>query len=214
MENRGGAGGKALIIATLQGEKLRTRTTKMINPKPTEVLEREHHYIQQVVASLLLLADELEKGEAVPAKTLADIMEFLRTFADRCHHGKEEACLFPLLEQKGVPPQGCPLGVLKKEHDAGRSLVAQLAILSDRYTKDGSDKELLRTSLLSLAELYGGHIWKEDYLLFPMTNKILSAEEQDQLTKLFNDIDSSIGPNVQQRFEELADNLRRRAFHE
>ena len=35
----------------------------MNNPKPTEVLEREHHYIQQVVASLLLFADELEKGE-------------------------------------------------------------------------------------------------------------------------------------------------------
>jgi hypothetical protein len=30
----------------------------MSNPKPTEVLEREHHYIQQVVASLLLLAED------------------------------------------------------------------------------------------------------------------------------------------------------------
>ncbi len=186
----------------------------MSHPKPTEVLEREHHYIQQVVASLLLLAEELEKGESVPAETLADTLEFLRTFADQCHHGKEEACLFPLLELKGVPPQGCPLGVLKKEHDAGRSLVAQLAIVSDRYTKDGSDKELLRTSLLSIAELYGGHIWKEDYLLFPMTNKVLSAEEQDQLTKQFNDIESSIGPDIQRRFEELANDLQRRAFHE
>ena len=186
----------------------------MSDPKPTEVLEREHHYIQQVVASLLLLAEELEKGEAVPAETLADTLEFLRTFADRCHHGKEEACLFPLLEQKGVPPQGCPLGVLKKEHDAGRHLVAQFATVSGSYIKDGSDKELLRTTLLSLAELYGGHIWKEDYLLFPMTNKVLSAEEQDQLTRQFNDIESGIGPDVQQRFEELAEKLNRRAFHE
>jgi hemerythrin-like domain-containing protein len=186
----------------------------MSNPKPTEVLEREHHYIQQVVASLLLFAEELEKGEAVPAETLADTMEFLSTFADRCHHGKEEAFLFPLLEQKGVPPQGCPLGVLKKEHVAGRSLVAQFATVSGSYTKDGSEKELLRTTLLSLAELYGGHMWKEDYLLFPMANKILSAEEQDQLTKQFNEVDSSIGPDVQQRFEELAGKLQRRAFHE
>ena len=98
----------------------------MSNPKPTEVLEREHHYIQQVGASLLLLAEELEKGEAVPAETLADTLEFLRTFADRCHHGKEEAFLFPLLEQKGVPPQGCPLGVLKKEHVAVRRNCCEL----------------------------------------------------------------------------------------
>ena len=186
----------------------------MSNPKPTEVLEREHRYIQQVIASLLLLAEDLEKGETVPAETLADTMEFLGTFADRCHHGKEEACLFPLLEQKGVPPQGCPLGVLKKEHDAGRHLVAQFATVSGRYTKDGSEKELLRTTLLSLAELYGGHIWKEDYLLFPMTNKILSSEEQDLLTRQFNDIESSIGPDVQQRFEELAEKLQRHVFQE
>ena len=186
----------------------------MSSPKPTEALEREHHYIQQVVASLLLFAEELEKGEAVPAETLADTLEFLRTFADRCHHGKEEAFLFPLLERKGVPPQGCPLGVLKKEHAAGRSLVAQFATVSGSYTKDGSEKELLRTTLLSLAELYGGHMWKEDYLLFPMANKILSAEEQDLLTKQFNEVESSIGPDVQQRFEELAGKLQRRAFHE
>jgi hemerythrin-like domain-containing protein len=186
----------------------------MANLKPTEVLEREHHFIQQVVASLLLLAEELEKGALVSPETLADVLEFLRTFADRCHHGKEETYLFPLLEQKGVPSQGCPLGVLKKEHDSGRSLVAQLATVSGNYVKDGSEKELLRTTLRSLAELYGGHIWKEDYLLFPMTNKLLSRDEQDRLAKQFNDVESSIGPNVQQRFEELAGKLQRRAFHE
>jgi hemerythrin-like domain-containing protein len=86
---------------------------KMSNPKPTEVLEREHHYIQQVVASLMLLAEELEKGEAVPAETLADTMEFLRTFADRCHHGKEEAFLFPLLDQRRAAP-GLPAWCLEE----------------------------------------------------------------------------------------------------
>ncbi len=182
--------------------------------KPTEMLEREHHYIQQVVASLVLLAEELDKGEAVPAETLADTLEFLRTFADRCHHGKEEACLFPFLELKGVPPQGCPLGVLKKEHDAGRRLVEQFATVSGKYANGGSETELLRTTLLSMAELYGGHIWKEDYLLFPMTNKLLSTEEQEQLAIQFSEVEASIGPDVQQRFEELAEKLQRRAFHE
>ena len=165
--------------------------------KPTEVLEREHHFIQQVFASLLLLAEELERGAPVPPETLTGTLEFLRTFADRCHHGKEEVYLFPLLEQKGVPPQGCPLGVLKKEHGSSRSLVAKLAGVSSKYATDGSERDSLQTTLRSLAELYGGHIWKEDCLLFPMTNKLLSSEEQDQLAKQFNDVESSIGPSVQ-----------------
>ena len=38
----------------------------MADSKPTEALERENHFIQQVVASFLLMAEELEKGEAVP----------------------------------------------------------------------------------------------------------------------------------------------------
>lgn len=72
----------------------------MGDSKPTEALEREHHFIQQVVASFLLMAEELQRGEPVPAETLTDTLEFLRTFADQCHHAKEETYLFPLLEQK------------------------------------------------------------------------------------------------------------------
>ncbi len=69
--------------------------------RPTDALEQEHRIIQRVVGAMAALADEVEKGKVIPPEVVQDLLEFLRTFADRCHHGKEEACLFPMLERKG-----------------------------------------------------------------------------------------------------------------
>jgi hemerythrin-like domain-containing protein len=182
--------------------------------KPTEVLEREHRFIMHVAACMVLLAEDLGKGQEISTATLADILEFLRTFADQCHHGKEEDYLFRILEKKGVPAKGCPLGVLKMEHDQARSLVAQFATLSAQYAKDGSEREALQTTLLRLVELYKGHIWKEDYLLFPMTNKVLSTKEQETLTEQFEQMDLRMGTDVSNGFEELAAKLQREVMHE
>ncbi len=88
----------------------------MMEKKPTEMLEAEHHVIQKVVGAMAVLGQEVE------AKTLQGIVEFMRTFADKCHHGKEEIHLFPALERKGVPARGCPVGALLHEHQQGRAL--------------------------------------------------------------------------------------------
>jgi len=79
---------------------------------PTERLEWEHHCIQKVVGAMAPLAETLEKGGSVDVETLRGIIAFMRTYADKCHHGKEEKHLFSRLEEKGVPINGCPLGIL------------------------------------------------------------------------------------------------------
>ena len=72
---------------------------------------------------MAVLAEALENGQAVEAQILQQIVEFMQNFADKCHHGKEETHLFPMLEGKGVAMRGCPLGVLLHEHEKGRALV-------------------------------------------------------------------------------------------
>ena len=46
---------------------------------------------------------------AVEPETLQQVVAFMRNYADKCHHGKEEAELFPFLERRGVPMRGCPI---------------------------------------------------------------------------------------------------------
>jgi hemerythrin-like domain-containing protein len=178
---------------------------------PTDMLEEEHVVIQRVVGLMAVLIQAVEAGRPVDGQVLADIVDFMRTFADRCHHGKEEVHLFPLLEAKGVPMQGCPLGALTAEHLQGRSLVRQLEQAAQAYAAGTPDaQEALAQTLHSLAELYPGHIWKEDYLLFPMTNKILSPEEQASLYERFQAVDREMGEDVYHRFDQLAAKLAER----
>jgi hemerythrin-like domain-containing protein len=180
--------------------------------KPTKVLEEEHHFIQKVIGAMAVLAETLEAGKEVEGKTLRDIVEFMRTFADKCHHGKEETHLFPALEKKGVPMRGCPLGALIAEHEKGRALVSDLAKAAEAHTTEiPLARESLVKSLRALTDLYPNHIWKEEYLAFPMADKILSPEEQRDLSEKFEIVEKEIGVDVHQRFEKFAVELERKA---
>lgn len=180
---------------------------------PAGVLETEHRYIQKVVGVIALHVDAIESGQALDLGLLAEVVEFMRAYADQCHHGKEEALLFPALEQKGVPPQGCPLGALKHEHVAGRALVTELATSVTGF-RAGADAptEALAKCLHGLVALYPNHIWKEEYLLFPMTGKVLTDPEQSWLAAEFDKVDAAFGVERLRRFEAWADALAARAL--
>jgi len=89
-------------------------------------MEAEHRNIETVVKALGDLAVTIEKGQRAEVALLETAVEFFRTYADKLHHGKEEALFFPMLVKRGVPPQGCPIGGLNHEHEKGRALVGSL----------------------------------------------------------------------------------------
>jgi hemerythrin-like domain-containing protein len=64
-------------------------------------------------------------------------VDFVRNFADRCHHAKEEENLFPRMEARGVPRDGGPIGVMLFEHEEGRAYVRAIAGAIDDYEADG-----------------------------------------------------------------------------
>jgi hemerythrin-like domain-containing protein len=178
---------------------------------PTDILEAEHRVIEKVVAVAAVLVDTLETGGAVESETLQQVVAFMRTYADKCHHGKEEAELFPLLGSRGVPMRGCPISALTGEHAQGRALVTALSDAAAAYAAgDVKAGEALLTSLRGITSLYPNHIWKEDYLLFPMTNKVLSQEDQQELQARFEKVEEAMGHGMHEHFEQVAADLERR----
>ena len=81
----------------------------MNEKSPTEQLEDEHRVIMKVVDAMAVMAGALEDGKHVAVHTLQAAATFMGAYADKCHHGKEEGHLFPLLQARGVPATGCPL---------------------------------------------------------------------------------------------------------
>src|SRR3972149_9067192 len=98
----------------------------------TENLQQEHRVIERVLHSLETAAKKLEEGKSVSPDTFDKFVDFIRNFADSCHHGKEEENLFPVLEKFGVPKEG-PIGVMLLEHDQGRSFVKGLSEAVGKY---------------------------------------------------------------------------------
>jgi len=182
----------------------------------TEILDHEHRSILKIIGVMGLLAEALKAGKQVSADTLQHLVEFMRAFAGHCHHGKEEKYLFPLLIQKGVPIHGCPMEILIKEHEEGTQLTERLEKTAQDYTKGkvGAAEELVKV-FNGFMQIYPGHIFRESYLLFPMTNKILSDREQRELATHFKQVEDEMGRDIHRRFEEMAQMLeeKTRAVH-
>jgi len=183
----------------------------MSAPTPVEMLEAEHRVIQRMVAGMSVLADQIESGEEVDVSLLESIVDFLRSFADRCHHGKEEALLFPALVRRGVPSHGCPIGGLTMEHQKGRVMVGELADAVRGYAAgEPPVRENLVRSLRALVAFYPNHIWKEDYLLFPLAGKVLTPEDQQELMNKFETVERELGIEGHEGFDKVATELERK----
>ena len=179
--------------------------------KATEALEREHKVIQRAVAIMAQLVEQLEMRHSVRPDILRDLLQFMRVFGDQCHHGKEESYLFPYLESKGVPSTGCPLSALKGEHAKSRQLMDELDAATAAYISEPDKGRLTLVDVLqSLVSLYPAHIWKEDYLLFPMADKILSQGDHELLLEQFEKAEEVLGTDAHHSFEALAEDLARR----
>lgn len=78
--------------------------------KPIEELRAEHEGILTVLRIMGKICERVSSGKPVPWEHMEGIVEFLRVFADQCHHGKEEDVLFPALERAGIAREGGPIG--------------------------------------------------------------------------------------------------------
>jgi hemerythrin-like domain-containing protein len=178
--------------------------------KATDTLREEHEAILEMLDVAEETARNLHRRHPVPPETLSGLLEFLCTFADRCHHGKEEEHLFPLLERKGVPRSGGPVGVMLSEHEQGRALIRQMSDAAAGYAA-GQTAAGLRwaDAALVYVELLRAHIAKENNILFVMADRLLTGTEHEELSEAFERVEQErLGPGTHQRMHVLMSRLR------
>jgi hemerythrin-like domain-containing protein len=160
--------------------------------KPTDILKDEHRSIERLLDVLETSVSRAKSGEPIPAQLFRDALHFTRMFTDGCHHRKEETILFPAMEQKGVPREGGPIGVMLEEHDAGRAHVRVMENAVHRYeTHETGAAEDLANHVSGFVVLLREHIKKEDNVLFMMADQHLSEADQRRLSQEFQDAESS-----------------------
>jgi hemerythrin-like domain-containing protein len=148
----------------------------------TDILMQEHRIIEQVLAALEGMARLAEQEHQLDAGHARQAVAFIRGYADKFHHAKEEDLLFVEMETAGMPRQGGPLAVMLHEHDVGRALIGRVANAIEQLAV-GDHKALssFADSAVQFTTLLRGHIQKEDHILYPMADDVLSQASKDGL---------------------------------
>jgi len=177
----------------------------------TESLREDHRVIERMLAVLEAAATQLKAGEPVPAGLFREAVDFVRNFADKWHHGKEEANLFPRMEERGVPRADGPLAVMLHEHVMGRDYIAAIDDAIEDYEQgDEASGRHIEENLRGYAELLRDHIWNEENVLFPMADQVLSEEDQQALEQGFKQVaDEVMGPGVLERDHDMLERAER-----
>lgn len=177
--------------------------------KPTEILRNEHEAILLMLSILERVADKLDAKEFVKVSHLEKILEFIKVFADRCHHAKEEKGLFKALIDSGFPKEGGPIEVMLSEHDQGRSYVKGLSSGIVKYkTGEPTASSLIADNARNYVGLLRDHIDKENDILYPIADMHIPEEKQKSLVKEFDRIEKEeVGAGKHDEFHRLLGNL-------
>lgn len=173
--------------------------------KATEVLMQEHRVIERVLG----VTEKLVGAGNASTELWGKAVDFIRNFADKCHHLKEEELLFPAMEEKGVPIEGGPIGVMLEEHVEGRAYVKAMAgalSLMEREAEAG--KRDLFENAMAYVRLLREHIGKEDEILFVMADQALTEDEQRGLLRRFEEHEAKeMGTEVHAQYLKIAQEL-------
>jgi hemerythrin-like domain-containing protein len=152
---------------------------------PIGPLMIEHRLIERMITVMAGKLQRIqEQGEADP-RFIETAVNFIRIYADACHHGKEEKILFRDLQKKDLKPADRQLmDELIEDHKLGRKLTGQLVEAKTRYEKgDNAAIMTIVNTIQQLVNFYPKHIEKEDKLFFKSAMEYLSKAEKDAMLK-------------------------------
>lgn len=152
--------------------------------QPTALLREEHDIITRALGILERQARSLDGGNPAARERIAALAEFIREFADRRHHGKEEDVLFAAMVDAGMPRHVGPIGMMLAEHDQGRGYVKAMESPDDRVAAKAAR---------DYATLLSSHIQKENGILFPMAEEVLPPEVRERVAHRFAELEDAAG---------------------
>jgi len=173
---------------------------------PVGPLMIEHRLIERMIS---LLAQHVKTQSSPAALDLSLIekgVDFLRSYADRCHHGKEENILFAALGAKPLTlDEKRILDELMEEHTIARSSVRALAAAGEqaRQGNPAAFQDIVEI-VGKIADLYPAHIEKEDKHFFVPIMRYFTKEEQEAMLRQFDAFDRQL---IHEKYRSLVENL-------
>ncbi len=151
----------------------------------------EHRLIERMIAFIRTAAETIERTGQTDPSIIDSAVDFIRTYADATHHGKEEEMYFKVLAGKQMTAEDRRLmEELVQEHVFGRQVTRDLVAANARHRKgDEAALPVIIDKLRTIAGFYPTHIEKEDKNFFPAAQRYLSRSEDQALLSDFREFD-------------------------
>lgn len=177
--------------------------------EPRGPLMIEHRLIMRMLAVIEKEADKIDKDNVINRPCIDIAVDFIKTYADRTHHGKEEDILFRKLEKKELSK--VDIGIMNElvqEHAFGRITTADLSKFTDAYQNgDAEAVQLISVALRKFIDFFPKHIEKEEKIFFPLAMEYLSEVEQQAMLDEFWEFDRKL---IHEKYSSVVDSLENR----
>jgi len=146
---------------------------------PMKALVEEHRHIKRFLAVLPAVLDRFDARSEADRALVRDGLDFIRSYADRFHHAKEEDILFACFD-----PGLDILKAMREDHERGRAHVRAAGEALARCDGEG-----VTANLHGYAGVLAEHIRKEDEILYPWMDRNLSMRRVGELFARFLAVD-------------------------
>jgi len=184
------------VEAPLRQRDAEARPAELTYSPPMQKLVNEHKLIKRWVALIPAVVDSIDLGSPEGRQLILDGLDFIRSYADKFHHAKEEEILFSYFDED--------LDILKVMHEDHEAARAHVRAVSEAVEKE--DESSAGTHLLAYREILEEHVKKEDEVLYPWLDRQLSDTQVGTLYSQFAEVDRSSG-DTQQRYEHFIEEL-------
>ena len=177
----------------------------------TQVMVDEHKLILRMIALVEKNTELLEQGRFRNWQFYLDAVDFIRNYADRFHHAKEEDVLFVELIKNGMPEKQSPIEAMHMEHDQGRAYVRAMEDAA-RKALDGETGQaaIIAENAKGYAALLRGHIEKEDDILYPLAERVLPEAVRARMLSAYDQAEAKT-PELEQKYVQLVEGYERQA---
>lgn len=177
----------------------------------TKVMVNEHQLILRLIALVEEKTALLEQGKFRNWQFYLDAVDFIRNYADRFHHAKEEDVLFVELIKNGMPEKQSPIEAMHIEHEQGRAHVRAIEAAAQKaLAGEPGQGAIIAEHAKGYAALLRGHIDKEDNILYPLAERVLPETVRERMLAAYAAAEAKT-PQLEQRYRELVEEYERQA---
>ena len=173
---------------------------------PVGPLMIEHRLIERMISLLDNHIKTVSAPVSIDLSLIEKGVDFLRSYADRCHHGKEEDILFTALDSKKLTAEEKTIfDELVAEHKIARATVKSIALAREQALagNETAFSEIIQL-VGKIAVLYPAHIEKEDKRFFIPIMSYFSKDEQDKMLVQFAEFDRQL---IHEKYQKVVENL-------